>query len=176
MRARGAVAIVILAGCASGQKAPAPVDDNAGRLAAPALGPPAGSVDSRIEPPEPSAPTAAPVDSSPSASSAPSAATSPDAPPEPTERHPTASETRACAARGGTIQPVCMLGQLTCVIRYRDGGKRCSDKSDCLGECQYEGPEPPPPNAAGRCQRTSDPCGCKALVHHGNVEPTLCAD
>ena len=86
------------------------------------------------------------------------------------------ADERVCAARGGSIQPVCMSGELTCVIRYRDGGKRCSDKIDCLGECLYEGPDPPPPNAAGVCQRTSDPCGCKALVRRGRVEPTLCAD
>ncbi|HEX4340690.1 MAG TPA: hypothetical protein VH062_32500 [Polyangiaceae bacterium] len=89
---------------------------------------------------------------------------------------PTAAETKACAARGGTMQPVCMLGELTCVVRYRDGGKRCSDDRDCSGECLYEGEEPAPAKAFGKCQRTSDPCGCKAPIHDGHVEPALCAD
>jgi hypothetical protein len=74
------------------------------------------------------------------------------------------------------MQPVCMLGELTCVVRYRDGGKRCSDDRDCSGECLYEGEEPAPAKAFGKCQRTSDPCGCKAPIHDGHVEPALCAD
>ena len=75
------------------------------------------------------------------------------------------------------MQPVCMMGELACVIEYRDAGKRCTDKRDCRGQCLYEGPDPPPPSKAiGVCQRTSDPCGCKAFIHDGHVEPTLCAD
>jgi hypothetical protein len=74
------------------------------------------------------------------------------------------------------MEPVCMLGELTCVLRYRDGGKRCSDKGDCTGECLYEGDDTPASKASGKCQRTSDPCGCKAPIHHGRVEPALCAD
>jgi hypothetical protein len=149
MRTGHVAAIVVLVGCASGQKRSEPVESNAYRRAAPGPG------DS------PRAP--APVES-------------PDSSPRSAEPRPTSAETRACAARGGTIQPVCMLGELMCVVPYRDGGKQCTDKSDCAGECLYEGPEPPPPNAVGKCQRTSDPCGCKALVHRGRVEPTLCAD
>ncbi|HMJ14538.1 MAG TPA: hypothetical protein VK524_24165 [Polyangiaceae bacterium] len=74
------------------------------------------------------------------------------------------------------MQRVCMLGELACVVRYRDGGKRCSDKRDCMGECLYESPDPAPPKAVGNCQRTSDPCGCKAPIHHGRVEPAVCVD
>lgn len=75
------------------------------------------------------------------------------------------------------MQPVCMTGELACVIQYPDAGKRCTDKRDCKGQCLYEGPDPPPPSKAiGVCERTSDPCGCKALIHGGHVEPTLCAD
>ena len=75
----------------------------------------------------------------------------------------------------GTLQRICMEGELECVFRYRDGGKRCHDKSDCTGECRYEGPRPAPPNPVGTCQRSSDPCGCKSRIRDGRVE-TLCVD
>jgi hypothetical protein len=130
----------------------------------------AGVTSSRAEALQPAPAPAAPVVESPSAQTAPSS------PPASTERRPTAAETRECSASGGTIQPVCMMGELMCVVRYRDAGKRCSDKRDCIAECLYEGPDPPPPKATGRCQRTNDPCGCKAPIHHGHVEPALCAD
>lgn len=75
------------------------------------------------------------------------------------------------------MQPVCMMGKLECVVRYRDGGKRCTDKKDCIGDCLYEGSGPPPSaNAVGACQRTSDPCGCKIPIVGGRVRPGLCVD
>lgn len=136
-----------------------------------------------LPPIDASLPDAVPGDSSPSESPAPSAAASPPTP-DPRDPpaaaagqpRPTDAETRNCAARGGTIEPVCMLGEPACVVRYRDGGKRCRDKRDCTGECLYEGPDPPASGAVGNCQRTSDPCGCKAPIHHGHVEPALCVD
>jgi hypothetical protein len=109
---------------------------------------------------------------------APTAADSSSTPeaPSPPEREPSEAEVKACTARGGKIEPVCMMGELACVVRYRDAGKRCTDKSECAGECLYEGDDSPQVNAVGRCQRTSDPCGCKAPVVHGRVQPALCAD
>jgi hypothetical protein len=74
------------------------------------------------------------------------------------------------------MQPVCMAGKLACVVRYRDAGKRCSDKRDCMGQCLYEGQDPPPPNAVGSCQRTNDPCGCRAAIRDGRVQSTVCID
>ena len=107
---------------------------------------------------------------------------SPPADPEPPsalppeEPQPSAADVRACAARGGKIEPVCMLGKLTCVIRYRDADKPCSDKAQCTGECLYAGDDAPRKNAVGRCQRTSDPCGCKAPIVKGAVQPAMCVD
>ena len=74
------------------------------------------------------------------------------------------------------MQPVCMSGHITCVVRYRDGGKRCTDKRDCTGECLYEGSEPAPAMAVGSCQRTNDPCGCRAKIRQGSVQSTVCVD
>ncbi|HVH44976.1 MAG TPA: hypothetical protein VM925_21635 [Labilithrix sp.] len=84
----------------------------------------------------------------------------------------------ACTARGGTMRPVCMVQQMTCVVTYADAGKSCSDKENCTGECIYEGDESAPKRGpvAGVCQRTSDPCGCRAVVRAGKVMPTVCTD
>jgi hypothetical protein len=89
---------------------------------------------------------------------------------------PTPEDEKECKARGGKIQSVCMMGSLECVVRHRDGGKRCADKSECTGDCIYEGPQPAPARGAGVCQRTSDPCGCRARVIGGNIQPTMCVD
>lgn len=120
--------------------------------------------------PSPSAPAVPPSESTAGPEPAPRTAD------EPVQKKPSSEEVRACAARGGKIEPVCMTAHLTCVVRYRDAGKRCTDKSGCQGECLYEGERPPPPNPAGRCQATSDPCGCKAPMLKGQVQPMLCAD
>jgi hypothetical protein len=75
------------------------------------------------------------------------------------------------------MEPVCMLGNLECVLRYRDGGKRCTDKRDCTGACLWDGAEKGgKPIPVGICQRTSDPCGCRAEIANGRVAPTVCAD
>jgi hypothetical protein len=172
MRLRSA-ALLVLVGCA-----PEPAPATVVTVTAPAetATTPPGSVA------RPTTTTTTPAVTAPASATAPAAtastpsSTPPPQAPEASERRPTAAETRECAARGGTIQPICMQGELACVVRYRDGGKRCRDKSDCRGECLYEGPDPAPPSATGICQRTSDPCGCKATIHQGHVEPTLCAD
>jgi hypothetical protein len=75
------------------------------------------------------------------------------------------------------MQRVCMMGALDCVIRYRDGGKRCSDGKECAGgKCVYEGQRPATANASGACVRDSNPCGCRALVLGGQVQPSMCTD
>lgn len=75
------------------------------------------------------------------------------------------------------MQPVCMLGHLECVVTFRDAGKRCTDKKDCTGECLFEGPgAPPKSNVVGKCQRTSDPCGCRTTIAHGQIKDSICVD
>jgi hypothetical protein len=169
MRGLGLAAVLVFIGCASRPKAPAIVQDSTVRN--PPLPPEASSQE--LPPLE-----VPPLESSPSGSSEPSTSAPPPSEPPPAvaEAGPTAAETRQCRARGGTLQPVCMLGELFCVVPYRDGGKRCTDKRDCTGECLYEGREPAPSKATGSCQRTNDPCGCKAPIHHGRVKPAVCLD
>jgi hypothetical protein len=87
-------------------------------------------------------------------------------------------DAKACAARGGRIQPVCMRGLPVCVIPYADAGKTCRDKADCQGRCLYQGERPADPEApvTGLCQATSNPCGCFAEVEHGRYLRGLCVD
>ena len=87
-------------------------------------------------------------------------------------------DAEACSNRGGTWRRVCLMGTWSCVMPYGDGGKSCSDKKDCTGQCRYEGSESLTPGspAKGVCQRSSDPCGCFAEVRDGKIQPALCVD
>lgn len=178
MSRHGMAALLLFTGCACQPKAPAPLEGSAAPQPPPA--PPAPRAEApRPEAPRPevSPPKALPIAGSSSGSGTPSTAVPPSSEPSrAVARVATAVETQQCRARGGTIQPVCMMGQHFCVVPYRDGGKRCADKSDCLGACLYEGTEPAPPHATGSCQRTNNPCGCRASIHQGRVRPAVCLD
>lgn len=179
MRGLAWTVLLLCMACASPAKPPVTAEVRAGESPVPAVEA-VPAVDAAPTVVTASPPAAAPSESAPAASppdpARQSEAPPPAAPTEPLETGATALEVRECAARGGTMQPVCMAGQLTCVVRYRDGGKRCSDKRDCIGECLYDGTVPAPTNAVGSCQRTSDPCGCKAPIHQGSVQSALCVD
>ena len=82
-----------------------------------------------------------------------------------------------CRAKGGTFRPVCLMGLKACVVNYADGGKPCTGKAQCEGQCRLEGPPPMPgATATGVCQRTSDPCGCFTMVEDGKVQAAICVD
>lgn len=106
--------------------------------------------------------------------------TSPSDPPrdETTSPNTTVRDAEACSNRGGTWRRVCLMGTWSCVMPYRDGGKACSDRKECEGQCRYEGSLTLAPGspAKGVCQRTSDPCGCFAEVRDGKIQPALCVD
>jgi len=81
-----------------------------------------------------------------------------------------------CQAVGGTMRPVCMMGTVQCVVRYSDAGRTCRDGDDCQGACRAESMSPSQGPVTGRCQATSDPCGCFANVEDGRVDAALCVD
>jgi hypothetical protein len=98
-------------------------------------------------------------------------------PPQIAEPKPDTLE--ACTKKGGTYRRVCLMGTLACVMPYSDGGKPCTDKKECQGQCRYEGQgETPSPGTkvTGACQRTTDPCGCFGIVAEGKLEAMLCVD
>lgn len=84
----------------------------------------------------------------------------------------------ACAARNGTLRPVCRMQRMTCVIAYRDAGRRCASDADCEGKCLLKGEPPADPDArvTGQCQASSDPCGCRTEVDNGKVKLSVCVD
>ena len=84
----------------------------------------------------------------------------------------------ACRAKGGTIRKVCRLQQPACVVPYSDGGKRCTDNSQCKGKCILDIDHAPAPDeiVVGRCLRDDDPCGCRVEVVAGKVAGGGCYD
>ena len=81
-----------------------------------------------------------------------------------------------CQAAGGTMRPVCMMGTVQCVVRYADAGQACRDGDDCQGACRADSMEPSNGPVVGRCQATSDPCGCFANVEDGRIDAAMCVD
>lgn len=81
-----------------------------------------------------------------------------------------------CASSGGTMRPVCMLGRVQCVIPYSDAGQPCRDGDDCQGDCRAPEMGPSGAEVTGRCQASSDPCGCFANVEDGRIDAALCVD
>lgn len=83
-----------------------------------------------------------------------------------------------CAAKGGSIRPVCRTQTPTCVVTYTDVGKTCTDDADCQGKCLLAG-DPPADRTQqveGTCQADSDPCGCRTEIKGGLAQETICVD
>ncbi|MNH53509.1 hypothetical protein D3C87_381220 [compost metagenome] len=114
------------------------------------------------------------------------AACSPTPAPEPVvqsveapEPPPTMSvSTSACTARGGEMQQVGRMQSWQCVVKYADAGKRCTDASQCEGQCEIAGNSGIAPGTAtaGVCQADSNRFGCRTTVKDGKAEATLCID
>jgi hypothetical protein len=84
----------------------------------------------------------------------------------------------SCRAKGGSIRDVCILQLPACVAPYSDGGRRCSDNSQCQGKCLAQLDHAPKlgERVNGRCELDDDPCGCKIEVIQGAVGDSACYD
>lgn len=84
----------------------------------------------------------------------------------------------ACTARGGEMQQVGRMQSWQCVVTYADAGKRCTDASQCEGQCEIAGNSGIAPGTAatGVCQADSNRFGCRTTVKDGKAEATLCID
>jgi hypothetical protein len=82
-----------------------------------------------------------------------------------------------CLARGGTWKRVCLAQRLYCVLPTADGGKPCTDSSQCVNGC-VAGAGAPAGGApvVGQCRRDNDPCNCWTDVRDGTLTLTQCAD
>ena len=88
------------------------------------------------------------------------------------------TDASACAARGGQMQQVGRMQSWRCVVKYADAGKRCTDASQCQGQCEIPGNSGVAPGAAavGQCQADSNRFGCRTTIKDGKAEATLCID
>jgi len=74
------------------------------------------------------------------------------------------------------------FGTPICQISFKDGGKRCSGKSDCMGRCLSNAPEnwqvvPIGTSVAGFCESEKSTFGCHANVQGGVLaESYFCED
>ncbi|NQZ24038.1 MAG: hypothetical protein HRT53_18580 [Colwellia sp.] len=84
---------------------------------------------------------------------------------------------QTCLGKGGVIKSVCMFAMPYCVQTFIDAGKKCSDSSDCAGDCRLEDDfVNSGTNTSGFCSTNSDPCGCYQRITNGKAEPALCVD
>lgn len=90
---------------------------------------------------------------------------------------PGQSAEATCAAQGGSMQRVGRLQTLQCVVRYADGGKRCTSGDQCQGDCVSStlGGDQTPPATSGQCAADSNRFGCRITIENG-VASTLCVD
>lgn len=90
----------------------------------------------------------------------------------------------ACESSGGTWGPVGFSEVPICVMLTYDGGKECSDSSECQATCEAELVEEDYDNLAkgipvykkGRCTSSTSPVGCHTYVVNGKVGQMLCVD
>jgi len=84
----------------------------------------------------------------------------------------------ACTARGGEMQQVGRMQSWQCVVKYADAGKRCTDASQCEGQCEIAGNSGIAAGTAatGVCQADSNRFGCRTTVEKGKAGNTLCID
>jgi len=83
----------------------------------------------------------------------------------------------ACRAKGGHVGSIGMFGSPACVRPLPDGGKVCTDKTDCEGRCLNARSLLPPGTAVnGTCQREEPLDGCWQEVDGGRAMQGWCAD
>ena len=87
-----------------------------------------------------------------------------------------AAAQKQCVALGGTLQQAGRMGRYACYAQYADGGKTCSDSSECDGDCRAIGDAQTGQAAKGQCTPDNVPFGCYAEVENGVVGPYLCVD
>lgn len=80
-----------------------------------------------------------------------------------------------CLARGGAWFRDGLGDHLTCVVPTKDGGKVCSDASECERGCVYHGPYPVPSGpVTGRCAPNDGLSGCRTFVARGQLGSRVC--
>jgi hypothetical protein len=89
-------------------------------------------------------------------------------------------EIKSCIAKGGYASRG-GFGEPFCQFHYADGGKACSGKTDCEGDCIYQlgngNPEVKPGTPVkGECASERSMFGCYGLVENGRTQGGGCTD
>ncbi len=83
-----------------------------------------------------------------------------------------------CQQQGGNLQRAGLMGCYTCIVEYADGGKTCSDSSECQGDClNYDDFIPTDKiNQTGQCAKDNSPFGCYQVIEKGVAKSAMCVD
>jgi len=82
-----------------------------------------------------------------------------------------------CLARGGNWTHIGLPGMpKRCDLKATDGGKKCTDSSQCEGECMAPEAAQEGDTIEGSCSEYILVFGCKRFVEDGRVGMTICAD
>lgn len=83
----------------------------------------------------------------------------------------------ACLREGGSWKPMGMLGRSHCLRSSRDGGRSCTDQSQCQFGCLAKKlPLSSTDSVVGACAADDNPFGCKTFVVNGKTDVGLCVD
>ncbi|WP_018146898.1 hypothetical protein [Henriciella marina] len=114
------------------------------------------------------------------------AETPPDQPSEPSQPYErisfegefaTPEERARCEAAGGSVERAGMLGWENCIQTFADGGKICTDSSECTGTCRTSGEfADGGSRVTGQCTSNDNIFGCYQTVENGVAGPALCVD
>ncbi len=90
----------------------------------------------------------------------------------------TEKEVIDCQQQGGKLQRAGLMGCYTCIVEYADGGKTCSDSSECQGDClNYDDfISTGKINQTGQCAKDNSPFGCYQVIEKGVAKYALCVD
>lgn len=85
---------------------------------------------------------------------------------------------KKCLDRGGIWRRVCLSQGLYCVMPFADGGKECTDGTQCEGgRCLDVGNKPRNDRKiTGQCRHNNDPCGSFAFIENGQRGPLMSVD
>ncbi|MDE2265793.1 MAG: hypothetical protein KGL29_07835 [Alphaproteobacteria bacterium] len=100
------------------------------------------------------------------------------APPIPPPPYALSEQARKqCAAQNGDYGYWGLSWQPMCNIRFDDGGKTCTDKSDCEGRCLLVGDMPRHNrNVSGQCEPHHISYGCSVPIAHGVAGKAECLE
>lgn len=96
-------------------------------------------------------------------------------PAQPGQQAMTPAEKDACVARGGIVGRAGKAQIEACHERFADGGKVCTDKSQCQGACMGDGRRVTGQTATGTCQSYSRQLGCQTRIEKGAARE-ICID